>query len=166
VYGIDVSATVVHRAQSTCQRLLGSLDGVYIDHQDLNQALPFPDNFVDAVTAIAVIEHIFDPYYSVAEIHRVLRPGGQFIMEVPNLVWLPRRLDVVLGRLPVTGEEEGWDGGHLHYFTFDAVHKLLKSGGFRIDHSGSTGIFPRIRNLWPSMLGGNILVEARKLGDG
>ena len=105
VYGIDVSSTVVRRAQATCVRVLGNLDGVHITDQDLNHALPFADHFVDAVTAIAVIEHIFDPYYSIAEVHRVVRPGGQFIMEVPNLVWLPRRLDVMLGRLPVTGEE-------------------------------------------------------------
>ena len=153
VYGdVDVGA-----------RVAGSLDGVEIRQVDLNAALPFDDNFFDAVTAIAVIEHIFDPYFSTAEVQRVLRPGGQFIMEVPNLAWLPRRLDVLRGRLPVTGDEEGWDGGHLHYFTFDAVKQLLNQQGFAVESIASTGIFPRVRNVWPTMLGGNILVSARKL---
>jgi hypothetical protein len=87
-------------------------------------------------------------------------------LEVPNLVWLPRRLDVLLGRLPITGDEEGWDGGHLHYFTFSAVRRLLAECGFAVHSIGSTGIFPRVRNLWPTMLGGNIFVNARKLADG
>jgi methionine biosynthesis protein MetW len=165
VYGIDVAPAVILRATATCQRILGTLDGVDVRQQDLNQTLSFPDGSVDAVTAIAVVEHIFDPYFTVAEVHRVLRDAGQFIVEVPNLAWLPRRLDVLLGRLPVTGEEEGWDGGHLHYFTFRTMRKLLISGGFDIEYIGSTGIFPRVRNLWPSLLGGNILIKARKRSD-
>jgi SAM-dependent methyltransferase len=162
VYGLDVAAVVVDRATQTCERMLGSLDGVSVKLADLNEALPFVDGHFDAITAIAVIEHIFDPYLSLSEIRRVLAPEGQLIMEVPNLVWLPRRLDVLFGRLPVTGEEEGWDGGHLHYFTFDAVKDLVKGYGFDIEYMGSTGIFPRVRNLWPSLLGGNILIKARK----
>jgi SAM-dependent methyltransferase len=162
VYGIDVATAVVARARDTCALRLGSLDGVHIERQDLNERLSLPDGGVDAVTAIAVIEHIFDPYFAIAEIHRVLSDDGQLIMEVPNLAWLPRRLDVLLGRLPVTGEEEGWDGGHLHYFTFDAMRTLLESSGFRVVYIGSTGIFPRLRNLRPTLFGGNILVKARK----
>jgi SAM-dependent methyltransferase len=162
VHGIDVAPAVVARAQETCALRLGSLDGVHIKRQDLNESFSVPDGFVDAVTAIAVIEHIFDPYFAIAEAHRVLRDGGHLIIEVPNLVWLPRRLDVLFGRLPVTGEEEGWDGGHLHYFTFDAVRKVLESSGFQIEYLGCTGIFARLRNLWPTLLGGNIIVKARK----
>jgi SAM-dependent methyltransferase len=159
---MDVATAVVARARETCALRLGSLDGVHVQRQNLNESLSLPDAFVDAVTAIAVIEHIFDPYFAIAEIHRVLSDDGQLIMEVPNLAWLPRRLDVLIGRLPVTGEEEGWDGGHLHYFTFDAVYTLLESSGFHVVYMGSTGIFPRVRNLWPTLLGGNILVKARK----
>jgi len=164
VYGLDIAQAVTLRAQQTCDRILGQASGVDIRRADLNDPLPFEDRFFDAVTAIAVIEHIFDPYFTIAEVHRVLRPGGQFVMEVPNLVWLPRRLDVVFGRLPVTGDEEGWDGGHLHYFTFRAARDLLTHEGFTVRHMGSTGILARMRNLWPTMLGGNILVDARKYG--
>jgi methionine biosynthesis protein MetW len=163
VYGLDVAQAVTRRAQETCERILGTANGATIQQADLNEALPFEDGFFDTVTAIAVIEHIFDPYVTMAEVHRVLRPGGQFVMEVPNLVWLPRRLDVLFGRLPITGDEEGWDGGHLHYFTFQAVRDLLVQQGFVVQYMGSTGILPRLRNVWPTMLGGNILVNARKL---
>jgi SAM-dependent methyltransferase len=162
VYGLDVAQSVVERAQNTCERVLPSLDGVFVQLSDLNESLPFDDGFFDCVTAIAVIEHIFDPYFSLKEVHRVLQPDGQFIMEVPNLAWLPRRLDVLFGRLPVTGDEEGWDGGHLHYLTFRAVRELLLAEGFSIQYIGSTGIFPRIRNMWPTVLGGNVFLSARK----
>jgi methionine biosynthesis protein MetW len=165
VYGVDIAPAVLKRAQNTCTELLGDLNGITIRHADLNDTLPFADGFFDAVTAIAVVEHIFDPYFSVKELHRVLTPQGQLIIEVPNLAWLPRRVDVLLGRLPVTGDEEGWDGGHLHYFTFRAVKDLLTSAGFGVEHMASTGIFSRVRNVWPTLLGGNIVAKARKRGD-
>src|SRR5262249_42796887 len=147
VYGLDIATSVVKRAHDTCLDLLGNLDGATIGKADLNDKLPFLDAHFDAVSAIAVIEHIFDPYFAVAEMHRVLRPNGQLIVEVPNLAWLPRRLDVLFGRLPTTGEEEGWDGGHLHYFTFATVRQLLEQGGFDVTRMFSTGIFPAVRNI-------------------
>ncbi len=162
VVGVDVADVVVERARATCARMIDDPGRVSVQVADLNTRWPFDDGYFDAVTAIAVVEHIFDPYFCVAEIKRVLRPGGQVIVEVPNLAWLPRRLDVLLGRLPVTGEEDGWDGGHLHYFTFAATHKLLSDGGFSVTHMSSTGIFPGVRRLWPTLLGGNILAKATK----
>jgi methionine biosynthesis protein MetW len=165
VYGLDIADVVVERARATCSEMLGSLDGVQVQSADLNTRLPFPDATFDAVTAIAVLEHLFDPYLVVAEFNRVLKPGGQLIVEVPNLAWLPRRVDVLFGRLPVTGDEEGWDGGHLHYFTFSALRQLLTSHGFAVHHMSSTGVFARLRNIWPTLLGGNILTSARKIGN-
>ena len=165
VHGLDVAEPVVERARRTCERILGNLNGVTIQRADLDEPLPYANGYFDAVTAIAVIEHIFDPYFTVREISRLVRAGGQLVMEVPNLVWLPRRLDVLLGRLPVTGDEEGWDGGHLHYFTFAAVRSLLTEFRFSIQYMGSTGIFPRVRNVYPTLLGGNVFVIAQKLGD-
>jgi hypothetical protein len=70
-----------------------------------------------------------------------------------------------LHRVPAAFDALEWVGGHLHYFTFSAVRGLLADGGFAVRSIGSTGIFPRVRNLWPTMLGGNIFVDARKLAD-
>ncbi len=41
------------------------------------QRLPFRDNSVDAVFSAAVLEHVRDPFAYCAELHRVLRPGGE-----------------------------------------------------------------------------------------
>lgn len=45
--------------------------------------IPFEDGTFDAVAAIAVLEHVTDPWQAVAEIHRVLRPGGVVLAETP-----------------------------------------------------------------------------------
>jgi SAM-dependent methyltransferase len=45
--------------------------------------IPFADGTFDGVTAIAVLEHVLEPERAVAEIHRVLRPGGIVLAETP-----------------------------------------------------------------------------------
>lgn len=45
--------------------------------------LPFADETFDAVVAQAVLEHVADPYRSVAEIHRVLKLDGLVYAEIP-----------------------------------------------------------------------------------
>jgi len=44
---------------------------------------PLPDDCVDAVTALNVLEHIDRDEEALAQIHRVLRPGGVTYIEVP-----------------------------------------------------------------------------------
>ena len=47
--------------------------------------IPFADASVDAAWVQAVLEHVLDPARVVAEIHRVLRPGGLVYAETPFL---------------------------------------------------------------------------------
>jgi ubiquinone/menaquinone biosynthesis C-methylase UbiE len=48
------------------------------------EALPFPDASFAAVSAVAVLEHLEDDEPAVAEIARVVRPGGRIWLTVPH----------------------------------------------------------------------------------
>ncbi|OGE78109.1 MAG: hypothetical protein A2751_03020 [Candidatus Doudnabacteria bacterium RIFCSPHIGHO2_01_FULL_46_14] len=48
-------------------------------------AIPLPDASVDAVLCNAVLEHVEEPGKAVAEIHRILKPGGKAFFYVPFL---------------------------------------------------------------------------------
>jgi SAM-dependent methyltransferase len=47
--------------------------------------LPFHDNAFDAIISEAVLEHVLEPKQVVAEIYRVLKPGGYVCAAVPFL---------------------------------------------------------------------------------
>ncbi|KAA0222309.1 class I SAM-dependent methyltransferase, partial [bacterium] len=48
-------------------------------------AFPYPDNTFDLVTWCEVIEHLtLNPVHALAEIHRVLKPGGSLVLSTPN----------------------------------------------------------------------------------
>jgi SAM-dependent methyltransferase len=71
-------------------------------------ALPFPDAHFDAVVVCLVFEHIADHRPAIAEISRVLAPGGRFVfllnhplLQAPNSGWV---IDHVL-------EEQYWRVG-------------------------------------------------------
>jgi len=46
--------------------------------------LPFPPSAFDFVVSIHSLEHVGDPVVALAEITRILRPGGWFYVGVPN----------------------------------------------------------------------------------
>ena len=50
--------------------------------------LPLADDSVDLVTALDVLEHIEDDRGALAEIRRVLRPGGTLLATVPAYRWM------------------------------------------------------------------------------
>lgn len=45
--------------------------------------IPFPDNHFDAILCTEVLEHAVQPEALIAEMHRVLRPGGSLVLTVP-----------------------------------------------------------------------------------
>jgi SAM-dependent methyltransferase len=93
--------------------------------------LPYRDGVVDAVACLDVLEHVLDPRHLLRELARVLRPRGTLVLTTPNIRYYGFLLALARGRFPRTsGDPEGYDGGHLHYFTFADVGELLEAAGF------------------------------------
>lgn len=51
-------------------------------------AMDFPDEHFDAIVTIETLEHVADLTGAAREINRVLKPGGQLVITVPNR-WFP-----------------------------------------------------------------------------
>ena len=62
--------------------------------------LPLPDRSVDAAVCFEVLEHVPDEAVALAEIFRVLKPGGDFVLTVPNKWWVFETHGAALPLLP------------------------------------------------------------------
>ena len=62
------------------------LDNPYLDEAfiGIGEALPFPDKTFDVVVSDNVFEHLSQPRDVLAEIRRVLRPGGRLLVKTTN----------------------------------------------------------------------------------
>lgn len=124
VGGVDLSLTLARAAAGRGMRPLCA---------DLDEGeLPFADSSFDAAVCFDVLEHVFDPVQFVRRVVRVLKPGGTFVVSVPNIRYLPRVLSLMRGYFPrTTGDPHGYDGGHLHYFTTRNVAEVFELAGLR-----------------------------------
>jgi SAM-dependent methyltransferase len=85
-------------------------------------ALPFPDESFDRVIAAEVLEHIPADDRAMAEIVRVLRPGGRAAVTVPR--WFPERICWAL-----SDDYHQNPGGHVRiYKGSELTAKLTKAG--------------------------------------
>lgn len=74
--GIDPSASAITEARATkMYRELRVTDGLTI---------PYPDNSFASVLSNSVLEHIPNLDANLAEVHRVLKPGGLFVFTTPS----------------------------------------------------------------------------------
>jgi len=159
-WGIDISKERIKRAE--LEKKQRNLKNVNFKIVDVDQGLPFKDMSFDVVTAVAALAYFFDPYFAVKEMNRILGKGGVLVIEVPNLAYLPRRIELFLGRQPWTSSGGGWDGGHLHYFTQGSLVDLIENSGFEIVKISGSGVFADLRNWYPSLLCGDLIVKAVK----
>lgn len=84
--------------------------------------LPFPDASVDRVIASEVLEHIPDDVPAMAEIARVLKPGGKAVVTVPR--YGPERICWALSDAYHANE-----GGHIRIYRGDVLRARLSVAG-------------------------------------
>jgi ubiquinone/menaquinone biosynthesis C-methylase UbiE len=124
--GIDLSDDQVSAARVTC----AGLSNVELAIGNA-LTLPFAQDSFDAVTTIHTLEYIEDVPRALAEMHRVLKPGGRLVNFATNwgaLFWHSRDPERMLTML------KAWDS-HAPYPNLPArIRPLLADAGFSEIH--------------------------------
>jgi SAM-dependent methyltransferase len=85
-------------------------------------ALPFPDGAFKRVIAAEVLEHIPDDRGAIAELSRVLGPGGTMAVTVPR--WWPE-----LVTWAISDDYHGKPGGHIRIYRGSVLADRLRAAG-------------------------------------
>lgn len=83
IHGIDIQANYLDAFR---QKIQG--DPRFHLHQMSSSSMEFDDGFFDTVMTLETLEHVADLPGTAREIHRVLKPGGELLLTVPNR-WFP-----------------------------------------------------------------------------
>jgi len=115
--GVDVSEHAVARCRERGFKAeLGAMDRI-----------PFPDATFQVVVMKHVLEHTPRPREALAEIRRVLRPGGGVYLAVPHAGYAKSLRDPAVSRyyIPTSHGRE-----HFVYYTPETLTRLLREEGF------------------------------------
>lgn len=122
VRGVDASATMVAAARAR---------GVIAD-EAAAEKLPYHDASFDAVFSNAALHWVRGQDEMMAEVHRVLKPGGRFVAEMGghgNIAAIRVALISVLEKHGFAGAEDGVN----YYPTADAYSRRLERHGFTVE---------------------------------
>lgn len=89
--------------------------------------LPFPDNTFDCVVTSEVLEHIQNDVAAIAELHRVLKPGGTLGVTVPT--WWPEKINWMLSDEYHAPKSVG---GHVRIYSATELKAKLRSAGLEV----------------------------------
>ncbi len=151
--GVDPSESGVQAARTKYPS--SRFEALMSDDQILHNLGEAP---FELVVMAEVIEHIYDPVKAVRGAFSAVRPGGLFICTTPYHGYLKNLVLAVTNRFDYH-LDPFWLGGHIKFWSFKTLSRLLKEAGF-IDIHFRGGVVG-LPYLWKSMV-----VSARRPSSG
>jgi trans-aconitate methyltransferase len=152
VQGVDASPQMVAAARSR---------GIAADEAEAEE-LPYPDASFDAVFSNAALHWVRGQDAMMAQVHRVLKPGGRFVAEMGghgNIAAIRVALMAVLARHGHADREDGVN----YYPTAESYARRLEQHGFQVQR---IALIPRPTPLAESGMEGWLRTFRRGVLDG
>lgn len=108
------------------------------------EALPLGDGEADQIIFTEVLEHLWrDPAFTVRQLNRVLREGGEAFVTTPNACEL-HAIECILWQANPNQRNQFFsrlESGHLHLWTAQELRILFESNGFEIADLSSYDVY-------------------------
>ena len=122
VTGIEIDCEAAQVARNFADRVLvQDLDGAHFEAELAGERF-------DVVLSADVLEHLRDPGRCLRACSRLLKPGGEVVLSVPNVAHADVRLALLEGHFDYT-DSGLLDDTHLRFFTRSSLRQLLEDCG-------------------------------------
>jgi len=139
VTGIDYAEGMLARARSKTM----PKDRAVFQKADLNARLPFDDESFDCAISMSVLFAVADPFFTLAEIWRILKPGGALLLThvpkhtAPLQTVLSRRLYYLTPKTPITIglvviKVIREYTRQVNYWSVDELREMLYRSGYQV----------------------------------
>ncbi len=131
---------------------------------DLSGVLPYNDAEFQYITCLEGLEHIENPHQAIREFARLLAPGGQLVISVPNILNIEERVKWLLNGYtshfkPISEEHlrmrhEQWGEKeevvlHINPIAYTELRYILEKYGFELAGAYRDKSKPNIWLYWP-----------------
>jgi 2-polyprenyl-3-methyl-5-hydroxy-6-metoxy-1,4-benzoquinol methylase len=137
VWGIEQSEFAATRAAKKIDRVIQA------DLTDRDAvASELGSKKFDQIVFSDVLEHVYDPLTVLRSYVPYLKPGGQVLISLPNVVNWHTRLGVLFGRFNY--QDSGvLDRTHIRFFTFSTARKMVQAAGLSVQRADYTPLMVR-----------------------
>lgn len=116
----------------------------------------------DNIFLVHTLEHLDDPVAVMRRVTRWLRPGGRFMVVVPNANAPSRQIAVKMGLIShnsaITDAE--FEHGHRVTYTFDTLERDVRAAGFSVLHRGGVFFKPLANSQFDRLMKTDIISPA------
>jgi len=102
-----------------------------MSHFDIQQT-PFPNQTFDVVICNHVMEHVADDSIAMAEVHRILKPGGWALLQVPIALALDRTIEDPTATTESQRIERFGQEDHVRLYARADYISRLEAAGFAV----------------------------------
>lgn len=102
----------------------------------------------DLILCLDILEHLRDPWITVAVLHQALGPGGAIVASLPNIRHKSVVLPLLFGGHWAYKEAGILDRTHLRFFVKETAIALMTGSGLQLEEISSRGIKPGKNSDW------------------
>ncbi|SHJ04478.1 glycosyltransferase [Propionispora hippei] len=123
LYGIELNEKAALSAKLFAEVIAADIE---------NTILPYPKEYFDYIILADVLEHLENPWRALENIKAYIKPGGQILASIPNIMHFSVLRNLLQGFWSY--EEAGiLDKTHLRFFTIYEIEKMFQSTGYKMN---------------------------------
>lgn len=140
-YGVDNCTAIIEHAK---EKMKSKNFACVTDTNKLSSKLPkkWGKNF-DLISSFELLEHLVDPNKFAAEVNKLLKPGGYWILSTPNRDRLPFWAGIKNTRGHNGVHEGDYPPEHLQRFNKKGHRIIAENNGFEVVSQKTTGLYTK-----------------------